>query len=106
MSLAPAAVPPGISPPFKPRAAVPTSVIEAGTMLGGTMTAGSVYMPNPFFTPKGPVVQGIPWELYTRAKAVEGLPIPDYRKRRPVESPGYYSTSASACTQRWLKKRR
>jgi hypothetical protein len=73
------------------RAGVKTSVIEAGTMLGGTMTAGGVYMPNHFFRPQGPVVLGIAWELYCLSKEVEGLPIPDYRKRRPVESPGYYS---------------
>jgi flavin-dependent dehydrogenase len=73
------------------RAGVTTSVIEAGSMLGGTMTAGGVYMPNHFFRPQGPVVLGIAWELYTKSKAVEGLPVPDYRKRRPVESPGYYS---------------
>lgn len=73
------------------RAGVTTSVIEAGTMLGGTMTAGGVYMPNHFFTPYGPVVQGISWELYKKSKEIEGLPVPDYRKRRPVESPGYYS---------------
>lgn len=73
------------------RAGVRTSVIEAGTMLGGTMTAGGVYTPNHFFSTEGPVVLGIPWELYTKSKEVEGLPIPDYRKRRPVESPGYYS---------------
>lgn len=73
------------------RAGAITSVIEAGTMLGGTMTAGGVYMPNHFFNAKEPVVQGIPWELYTKSKKIEGLPIPDYRKRRPIESPGYYS---------------
>ena len=73
------------------RAGVRTSVIEAGTMLGGTMTAGGVYMPNHFFRPQGPVVLGIPWELYTESKEIEGLPVPDYRHRRPVESPGYYS---------------
>jgi hypothetical protein len=73
------------------RLGIKTSVIEAGTMLGGTMTAGGVYMPNHFFSPYGPVVQGIPWELYTKSKQIEGLPVPDYRKRRPVESPGYYS---------------
>lgn len=73
------------------RAGVRTSVIEAGTMLGGTMTAGGVYMPNHFFRPQGPVVLGIAWELYTESKRIEGLPIPDYRRRRPVESPGYYS---------------
>ena len=28
------------------REGVSTSIIEAGTMLGGTMTAGGVYMPN------------------------------------------------------------
>ena len=73
------------------RAGVRTSVIEAGSMLGGTMTAGGVYMPNHFFRPQGPVVLGIAWELYTKSKTVEGLPVPDYRRRRPVESPGYYS---------------
>jgi hypothetical protein len=73
------------------RAGVRTAVIEAGSMLGGTMTAGGVYMPNHFFRPQGPVVLGIAWELYTKSKAVEGLPVPDYRRRRPVESPGYYS---------------
>ena len=73
------------------RAGVSTAIIEAGTMLGGTMTAGGVYMPNHFFNTNGPVVQGIPWELYTKSKEIEGLPIPDYRQRRPVESPGYYS---------------
>jgi len=73
------------------RAGVTTSVIEAGSMLGGTMTAGGVWMPNHFFTKTGPVVQGIPWELYTKSKEIEGLPIPDYRRRRPVETPGYYS---------------
>jgi hypothetical protein len=73
------------------RAGIKTSVIEAGTMLGGTMTSGGVYMPNHFFSTEGPVVLGIPWELYKKSKQIEGLPIPDYRQRRPVENPGYYS---------------
>ncbi|MBW1867586.1 MAG: FAD-dependent oxidoreductase, partial [Deltaproteobacteria bacterium] len=73
------------------RAGVTTSVIEAGTMLGGTMTSGGVYMPNHYYSTEGPVVLGIPWELYCRSMQIEGLPIPDYRKRRPVENPGYYS---------------
>ena len=70
------------------RAGVTVSIIEAGSMLGGTMTTGGVYMPNHFLSTTGPVVQGIPWELYTRSKEIEGLPVPDYKKRRPVESPG------------------
>ena len=73
------------------RAGVKTSVIEAGSMLAGTMTAGGVNMPNHFYSTNGPVVLGIPWELFTKSKNIEGLPIPDYTKRRPVESPGYYS---------------
>ncbi|MGD8257346.1 MAG: FAD-dependent oxidoreductase [Desulfobacterales bacterium] len=73
------------------RVGIKTSVIEAGAMLGGTMTAGGVYMPNHFFSTEGPVVLGIAWELYTKSKMIEGLPIPDYTKRRPAESPGYYS---------------
>ncbi|MEJ2487195.1 MAG: FAD-dependent oxidoreductase, partial [Anaerolineales bacterium] len=73
------------------RAGVKTSVIEVDSMLAGTMTTGGVNMPNHFFSTNGPVVLGIPWELYTKSKQIEGLPIPDYRNRRPVESPGYYS---------------
>ena len=73
------------------RAGITTSIIEAGTMLGGTMTAGGVYMPNHFFSTENPVVLGIPWELYTKSKEIEGLPIPDYKQRRPVENPSYYS---------------
>jgi hypothetical protein len=73
------------------REGVVTSVIEAGTMLGGTMTSGGVYMPNHFYSTKGPVVLGIAWELYKKSLEVEGLLIPDYRKRRPVENPSYYS---------------
>mgnify|MGYP001828923205 CR=1 FL=1 len=73
------------------RAGAKTSIIEAGSMLGGTMTAGGVYMPNHFFSIDRPVVQGIAWELYTKSKAIEGLPVPDYRKRRPLDTPGYYS---------------
>jgi flavin-dependent dehydrogenase len=41
------------------RAGVKTAVIEAGTMLGGTMTAGGVYMPNHFYSTREPVVLGI-----------------------------------------------
>jgi len=73
------------------RAGVKTSVIEAGSMLAGTMTAGGVNTPNHFYSTLGPVVLGIPWELFVKSKQIEGLPIPDYRKRRPVETPGYYS---------------
>jgi len=73
------------------RAGITTSIIEAGTMLGGTMTAGGVYMPNHFFSTENPVVLGIPWELYTKSKEIEGLAIPDYKQRRPVENPSYYS---------------
>ncbi len=73
------------------RAGVKTSVIEAGTMLGGTMTSGGVNMPNHFYSTREPVVLGIAWELYTKSKEIEGLPIPDYKRRRPIETPGYYS---------------
>ena len=73
------------------RAGVKTAIIEAGTMLGGTMTSGGVYMPNHYYSPEGPVVLGIAWELYKASMEIEGFPIPDYRKRRPVENPGYYS---------------
>ena len=73
------------------RAGVRASVIEAGTMLGGTMTAGGVNMPNHFSSKQGPVVRGLAWELYVKSKEAEGLAIPDYRQRRPVETPGHYS---------------
>ena len=73
------------------RAGIRVSLIEAGSMLGGTMTEGGVFMPNHFHAPDRPVVQGIPWELFTKSKAAEGLPLKDFTKRKPVETPGYYS---------------
>lgn len=73
------------------RAGAKTSVIEAGSMLAGTMTAGGVNTPNHFYSTLGPVVLGIPWELFVKSKEIEGLPVPDYKQRRPVETPGYYS---------------
>lgn len=73
------------------RLGVRTAVIEADSMLGGTMTTGGVYMPNHFYSTRQPVVLGIAWELYSKSKHIEGLPIPDYKKRRPIETPGYYS---------------
>jgi hypothetical protein len=39
---------------------------------------------------KGPVVLGIPKELYTQPKGIEGLEASDYRKRSPKEPSGYY----------------
>jgi hypothetical protein len=72
------------------RVGVKTSVIEAGSMLGGTMTAGGVYTPAYFFSARRPVVLGIPWELYKKSKDVEGLPPLDFRKRRPQATPGAY----------------
>ena len=73
------------------RAGALASVIEAGSMLGGTMTAGGVYTPNHYHSPSGPVVLGIPWELYSKSKKLEGLPVPDPKQRRPIDTPGYYS---------------
>ncbi len=73
------------------REGVTTSVIEAGTMLGGTMTEGGVFMPNHFHSTDQPVVQGIPWELFVKSREVEGIPIKPAERRRPVDTPGYYS---------------
>lgn len=73
------------------RLGIITSVIEAGSMLGGTITIGGINTPNHFYSTRGPVVSGIPWEIYRKTREIEGLPLPDYRKRRPVETPGYYS---------------
>src|SRR6056297_2563087 len=67
------------------------SVIEAGQMLGGTMTEGGVFMPNHFHSRSQPVVQGIPWELYLQSREIEGVPPKPFHKRRPVDTPGYYS---------------
>lgn len=67
------------------------AVIEAGQMLGGTMTTGGVFMPNHFHTRTQAVVQGIPWELYLQSREIEGIPPKPFHKRRPVDTPGYYS---------------
>lgn len=73
------------------RAGTLTSVIEADSMLGGSMTVGGIYTPCFFFGSDGQVVLGIPWELFCKSKEIEGLPLPDPRKRRPVETPGFYT---------------
>lgn len=73
------------------RLGIKTSVIEANAMLGGTMTEGGVHTPCYFHSKQGPVVLGIPWELYQKSKHEEGITIKDYRNRRPIETPGPYS---------------
>jgi hypothetical protein len=73
------------------REGIDVSLIEAGTMLGGTMTEGGVFMPNHFHSPAGPVVQGIPWELFLKSREFENRPPKDWRNRRAVDTPGYYS---------------
>lgn len=73
------------------RGGISVSVIEAGNMLGGTMTEGGVFMPNHFHSPAGPVVQGIAWELYLKSRDIEGIPTKPFHRRRPVDTPGYYS---------------
>ena len=93
-----AAIQAGRALQVKPGAALPSAdyaprvmLIEAGTMLGGTMTEGGVFMPNHFHTRSQPVVQGIPWELYEKSRRIEGIPPKPAYKRRPVDTPGYYS---------------
>ncbi|MCP4693315.1 MAG: FAD-dependent oxidoreductase, partial [Desulfobacterales bacterium] len=55
-----------VAAPRAARAGARTSVIEAGPMLGGTMTAGGVNMPNHFSSRRGPVVRGVAWELFVK----------------------------------------
>ena len=73
------------------RIGIKVSLIESASMLGGTMTDGGVFMPNHFHAPDRPVVLGIPWEIFNKSKACEGQPVKDYTKRKPVDTPGYYS---------------
>ncbi len=73
------------------RAGVSVSLIEASSMLGGTMTDGGVFMPNHWHSPTQPVVQGIGWELFNRSKQIEGLRVKSMKERYGVDTPGYYS---------------
>ncbi len=73
------------------RAGVKVSLIEASSMLGGTMTDGGVFMPNHWHSPSQPVVQGIGWELFCQSKHIEGLRIKEPSERFGVDTPGYYS---------------
>ncbi len=73
------------------RAGAVVSVVEAGTMLGGTMTEGGVFMPNHFHAGTKQVVGGIPWELYTKSHEIEGIAVKPAECRRAVDTPGYYS---------------
>ena len=73
------------------RAGVSVSLIEASSMLGGTMTDGGVFMPNHWHSPTETVVQGIGWELFSRSKEIEGLRIKPPSERYGVDTPAYYS---------------
>ncbi|MFH0261728.1 FAD-dependent oxidoreductase [Vibrio barjaei] len=73
------------------RAGVSVSLIEASSMLGGTMTDGGVFMPNHWHSPTQPVVQGIGWELFNHSKQIEGLRVKSMKERYGVDTPGYYS---------------
>ena len=73
------------------RAGVKVSLIEASSMLGGTMTDGGVFMPNHWHTPCQAVVQGIGWEIFKASKEAEGMRIKSFTERRAIDTPGYYS---------------
>ncbi len=73
------------------RAGVKTALFEAGSMLGGTMTDGGVFMPNHWHSPTHTVVQGIGWELFNRSKEIEGIRVKPPNERFAGETPGYYS---------------
>ncbi|PVZ81048.1 hypothetical protein C9426_32125 [Serratia sp. S1B] len=73
------------------REGVQVSLIEASSMLGGTMTDGGVFMPNHWHSPTQTVVKGIGWELFSRSKEVEGIRIKPPTERYAVDTPGYYS---------------
>ena len=72
------------------RAGIHVSVIEASSMMGGTMTDGGMNMPAYFYNAHEPVALGIGWELFKKSREVEGLKIPAFDRLKPVDNPGYY----------------
>jgi len=58
------------------RAGACTLLVEKNGMLGGTMTVGGVNYPAHFFAWGRRIIGGIGWELFSRAYAESGLPVP------------------------------
>lgn len=72
------------------RAGIKVSVIEASSMMGGSMTDGGMNMPAYFYNAHEPVALGIGWELFKKSRKIEGLKIPAFETLKPVDNPGYY----------------
>lgn len=65
------------------RAGAKTVLIERGSMLGGTATAGGVAFPGLFHAWGKQVISGIGWELVKQAVATDGGKLPDFTKPTP-----------------------
>jgi hypothetical protein len=58
------------------RAGAKTLLVEKNGILGGTLTLGGINYPAHFFAWGRQVVGGIGWELFSRARATAGQPLP------------------------------
>lgn len=71
------------------RAGASTVLMEAGAMLGGTMTCGGVPAPAYFYNRERQLIAGIGWELVCAAVAFDGGALPDFEKP-PENRPSYH----------------
>ena len=60
------------------RAGAQTTLVEAGSQLGGTMTTGGVSFPGLFHAWGKQVIAGIGWELVQAAVELDGGTLPDF----------------------------
>ncbi len=63
------------------RTGLRTSLIEAGSQLGGVTTTGGVSFPGLFHAWERQIISGIGWELVTRAVNLDSGALPDFNVR-------------------------
>ena len=89
------------------RAGLRTSLVEAGSQLGGVTTTGGVSFPGLFHAWERQIIAGIGWELVTRSVALDSGELPDFTVRPErhwmhqirINGPVYAAVAEEAATE-------
>ena len=87
------------------RAEAKTSVIEAGSMLGGTMTAGGVYMPNHSSAPRVRWSKAFPESCTQSPRRSRGFRFPISKNAGPSTRRATTATSMCPYMLPWPRRR-
>jgi hypothetical protein len=89
------------------RAGLRTSLVEAGSQLGGVTTTGGVSFPGLFHAWERQIIAGVGWELVTKAVELDSGELPDFTTRPErhwmhqirINGPVYAAVAEEAATQ-------